>query len=93
MAGKSRVLVSLGTFQESEAREIARQLTEKEGIHTVVENLSVDSGPTTWWHVSVPFKHSVLAGAWVKGYRFGRSEGRDDMRTVLANVAESEVTP
>lgn len=71
MAGRSRVLTSLGTFQESEARELAQQLRDKEGIHAVVENLRVDGGPTTWWHVSVPPKHSSTAGAWVKGYRAG----------------------
>jgi hypothetical protein len=65
--------ISIGTFGEEQARAMARALNITEGIGATVKQLFLDereTQPTSWWHLYVPAKHSVLAGAWIKGYRY-----------------------
>ena len=77
------VTVSLGTFGEEQARTIANLLTTKEEIAATVENLRVDSGPTVWWHVSVPSKSALVASAWLSGFHAGQDDGGCSMRSAL----------
>jgi hypothetical protein len=77
------VNVSLGTFGEEQARRIAHLLTTKGEIAATVENLRVDSGPTTWWHVHVPAKSALMASMWLSGYLAGHGDGMCSMRADL----------
>lgn len=85
---------SLGTYSEEKARRIAHLLSlgirvspdilaPKMAIPATVEELSVQSGPTVWWHVHVPARFAAHAMAWVEGYLAGEDDGRCGMRTAL----------
>lgn len=75
----------LGSFSEEEARAIAEVLGRVESISATVRRLMVgarNDEPTEWWIVEIPARSALSAGAWLRGWKAGRTHARiEDRRT------------
>lgn len=75
MPRKNSPRESLGTgFDEQTARAIATALG-RESIDATAERLHVgarNDQPTIWWHVYVPARSLLSAGAWLRGFQAGQ---------------------